>query len=162
MGLAIIAVLVAVWQMGANRKQATAYRQEINAADQASQDTTAPLAKLKSFVSSHMGTSTTFELTASYNRALAAASASSNGAVYSQAQAACASHADSIAQAKCVSAYVATHSSPGGEVAAMPDRAKYQYSFHAPLATPDLTGSMLLVGAAALSLAILSYGLRKS
>lgn len=120
-----------------------------------SEDTTAdPIADvtvLKSYIANHMGTSANFVLTASYNRALAAAqaaqaAAAANANVYAAAQAACSGKTDSITQAKCNAAYLAAHlqAQPQAAPATMPDIASYTYHLHSPVWTPDLAGSLLL------------------
>lgn len=117
----------------------------------------ADLTIIKSYVSSHMGTSTNFVLTASYNRALTAAqaaqsAAASNAQVYAAAQAACSGKTDSITQAKCNANYLATHlqSQTQSTPTPTPQLADYTYHLSSPLWTPDLAGALLLGGLLAL------------
>jgi hypothetical protein len=129
----------------------------ITTADAASLDTTALLQALSQYVTAHMGTSATVTLQASYERAVtaaqtAAAGGVAQGQVYAQAQAACAGRNDSIVQAKCVAAYVASHATPASQpqVAATPVLATYQHSYSAPVWTPDVAGGLWLGALAAL------------
>jgi hypothetical protein len=139
--------------------RAHAMAQAIVTADQSGQDITALQAKLAAYVHAHMLTDQTVFLSGSYNRAAAAAQAAanpnSNGTVYAQAQASCASHADSLVQARCVQAYLAANAQTGAnpQAVAAPVKADYTKSYHAPHWTADLAGIMLLAAFAALAAA---------
>jgi predicted membrane protein len=108
------------------------------------------IAGLQDFVKTHMGSSVSFSLTGSYNRALAAsqtaaAAQTSNSNVYAAAQAACSGKTDSLTQARCNQAYLQQHlqSQPTTPVAE-PKMADYQYSLKSPSWTPDLAGALIL------------------
>lgn len=148
-----------------NASTASSKVRAIAAQDAASADPTADIAALKQYVSKHMHSSVSFVLTNAYNRAVSAAqaqqqqqSSAPSGAVYAQAQAACASHADSVAQANCVINYVSAHSTPAAAPSTtpvvMPSLATYTYHFISPAWTFDLTGILLIIGLIGLIISI--------
>lgn len=122
---------------------------------------------LKDFVRTHMGTSISFTLTGSYNRALAASQAaaaaqSSNANVYADAQRACMGKTDSLTQARCNEAYLQSHlqSQPSAQPTA-PKMSDYQYNLKAPLWSPDLAGALLLGALIAFILLLISLFKRR-
>ena len=158
LGIAVIAFVIGIWQVVAHQQHAGILAAKITTDDTAGLDTTADQQALATYVSTHMATSRTVLLVGSYNRAVqaaqAAANPASNGSVYAAAQAACASHANSLVQANCVQAYLAAHSSTGTnpQPAATPTKAAYTKSFTAPGWTADSAGIPLLVALTAMAL----------
>lgn len=163
--LAVALAGVGYGQLKAHQSSAHKLAQAVAAKDVAGADAAPALATLKAYTSKHMETAETVMLDGSYKRAAAAAIAAgnpgSNGAVYAAAQAACGGHSDSITQAKCVQAYVASNSTSGAnpQAVAAPNLADYTKSFPSPSWTPDSAGLCLLgaviAAAAALYLVIL-------
>jgi hypothetical protein len=141
----------------------------IVASDQVAPDPTAgsgpELTNLQSFVKSHMGTSVSFTLTGSYQRAQVASQAAtaaqaSNASIYAAAQAACNGKTDSLVQARCNQAYLQSHlpaSTP--TPVATPKLSDYQYHLTAPIWTPDLAGALIL--GALIAFALLLFSLLK-
>ncbi|HSX48337.1 MAG TPA: hypothetical protein VLF41_02440 [Candidatus Nanoarchaeia archaeon] len=160
---AAVTLAAGVWQLAGNARQASLMRDQILAKDQASQDPTADLAALKLFSSTHMSAATRVELTASYQRDLTAAetAAQPSGQIYASAQKACASKADSITQARCVTDYVSKNLKPTGISAVMPDQAKYVYDFKSPVWTPDAAGALMLGSAGLFGLGLFTVLRRK-
>ncbi len=116
-------------------------------ADGGATDTAGPLAAVKSFVMSHLGTHAKFSLTGSYQRDVeaakaAAAAQATNSQIYSAAQAACGGKTDSITQAKCNAAYLSAHlvSIPASAPVSAPNLSAYQFYINAPFWTPDSVG----------------------
>ncbi len=149
-----------------NKQEAARQAQALIAADQAGQDTTAPLQSLKDYIKGHMGAKADVTLSAGYERAQAAArvaaqAQAANSQIYAQAQAACAGKSDSITQAKCNQEYLSKHltSVPPPAPVAEPKLADYQHNLRSPLWTADLAGA-LFVGVIA-ALALLLPGLRR-
>lgn len=157
--VAVAALAVGVGQVVVHQRHASRLAASIVANDQLGHDVTAQLATLQTYIHGHIATSQQVTLDGSYNRAVAAAAAAaapaSNGTIYAQAQAACASHADSLVQARCVQAYLASHATVGANPTAIPTPVKADYvkSFTAPRWTPDSAGLALVVAAASLALA---------
>jgi hypothetical protein len=157
-GIALVAVIIGLWQVAAHQRYAGALAATITTKDNAGLDTTGDQEVLSAYVKAHMATSRTVFLAASYNAAAqaaqAAASPASNGQVYADAQASCASHANSLVQANCVQAYLSTHSASGTnpQAVATPTKAAYTKSFMAPGWTPDSAGIALLTALTALIL----------
>lgn len=150
--IAIVAAIIGGGLVTLNRQHATRLANTITAKDQSAGYYEPDLAQLQTFVKAHMLTSTTVFLSGSYDRAVHNASVNSSAvdpAIYSSAQASCASHADSIAQAKCVSAYVAAHAAPQAnpQPQAQPNKADFMKTYTAPGWTPDLAGLALAVAA---------------
>ncbi len=160
--MAVVAVLLALVEISRNKQQVVRLKQQATQTDQGNGDTKAALSELQSFAANHTSASATIELTDSYKRAVAASSSSGTGQVYAQAQAACASHADSIVQARCVSSYLANHAQMGGEAQPVPEESKYVYSYKSPVVAPDSAGLSLLVAVAAFGAALWATGLKKS
>lgn len=117
---------------------------------------------LGQFVKSHMGTSVSFTLNGSYNRAqtasqAAASAQASNSNIYAAAQAACSGKTDSLTQARCNEAYLQAHLPAATPTPApAPKLSAYQYNFKAPFWTPDLAGALLLGALIAFALLLLS------
>jgi argininosuccinate synthase len=136
--------------------------QAITQADISGAATTLPASQLQAYVKAHMGTTVSYSLTGSYDRAVAAAKSAasaeeSNQGVYAAAQAACTSHANSIVQAECNQAYLQSHMSqitPPAPVPA-PKLAAYRYTDKAAFWTPDLAGALMLGAIAALIVGVL-------
>lgn len=121
------------------------------AADTAGTDTKAGAATLKDYVSTHMGASVDVNLTAGYQRAVAASQAAPppppNAALYAEAQKACAGRTDSITQARCVQAFVAPRlvAEPAATpVPLAPKVTDYSYRLAAPWWAPDVAGALFL------------------
>lgn len=161
-------IIVGVIAMALNHSSAASQATSIVAADAASKDTTLLRDQLKNYSSAHMNAATALELNSSYNRDVkvaqdAASGAQATGQVYAQAQAACASKSDSLVQARCVAAFVATHSAPLAQPKAplLPERSKYSYHFPSPAWTADLAGISLASGFIALFGAIWLWALHR-
>lgn len=154
---AAVCLLAGIWQLAGNAKQSSALRSQILAKDAAGQDPTTDLATLKTFAATHMAAGVKVELAAAYQRDTSAAQAAAqpNGQIYANAQKACASKADSITQARCVTDYVNKNLKPTATVS-MPDHSKYVYDFTSPTWTPDAAGALMLGTAGLLGLAIFS------
>lgn len=167
LGIAVIAFVVGIWQIALHQHTAATLAAKITTDDTAGVDTTADQQALADYVKVHMTTSRSVMLTASYNRAVqaaqAAANPASNGSVYAAAQASCAGHADSLVQARCVQAYVGSHSTAGAnpQPAATPSKADYTKTFTAPGWTADSAGIPLLVALAAMALSAYLIVLRR-
>jgi hypothetical protein len=145
------------WSGGNHHHQAARQDGAIVQSDINGADTTADINSLKAYVLAHMGASTSFTLTGSYNRAVDAAKAAANASaanaqVYADAQKACGGRTDSITQARCNQDYIAKHLAnlpPPGPVVE-PKLADYQRNFRAPIWTPDIAGALMLGALAAL------------
>jgi len=148
--IAVLALVVGLDQVVLHQRHAGELVTTIEAGDQQGLATTTEQQTLQQYTHDHMAVSETVFLAGSYNRAVAAAQAAanpaSNGQVYAEAQAACASHADSITQANCVLAYVAAHSTPSTDPQAVvqPSKAAYTKTFTAPSWTADSAGIAFL------------------
>lgn len=167
--VAVILAAAGLYVQWSDTAYAKSQVQAIEAADQAGQSTTADIASLKTFVANHMGTSVQIQLSGSYHRAQAAASAASNRAttsqqsnaqVYADAQQACMSKANSIVQAECNAAYLQAHlnganPSPTPSPVPQPQLARYQMTLTAPTWTPDLAGSLMVGSILALGLTLI-------
>ncbi len=146
---AIIAGVAGYFMLDMNRQSANKLLQAVDAKDAAGGDTAPEQAALSNYVRQHMGTSSDVFLKASYDRAVQAAAAAVprvDGRVYRDAQAACASRADSVSQARCVQTYLSTRSQPAANPQPLvnPEKAKYMASYKAPGWTPDGAGLALL------------------
>ena len=115
--IAVLSATVGFIAVSMNVSASANMKQAIEEADGKSLETLSQITDLRNFSASHIGASTTLELTASYNRAVTSAQAAATAAtkvtsdVYEKAQATCnVGRVDSIAQAKCVQAYVTSHS----------------------------------------------------
>jgi hypothetical protein len=147
-----VALLAAGFYIRAhNLQSANSQVASIISLDAAGSDTTTAVANLKSYVTSHMGTSASFTLSVAYKRAqtaasAAAAQAAANSQVYAAAQSACSGRTDSITQAECNQRYLAQHlvAEPSAGQIAAPILSNYQYNLKAPLWTPDAAGACLL------------------
>lgn len=143
--LALLVGLFGGFELLANARQAASLRDQVAAKDQAGQDTTSDQVALEQFSHSHMNATVRLELMGSYGRAVAASQpATPSGALYAQAQAACAGKSDSIVQAKCVTDYVSKRLPAPAAPVAPPDRSLFTKEFHSPAWTPDLAGLALL------------------
>ncbi len=127
----------------------------IVALDVAGSDITSQTADLKTFVSSHMGATVSYQLNGALARANAAATAAAAAStaksqIYADAQRLCSGKSDSITQAKCNQAYISSHlaSIPAPVVVPAPKLSDYQHKLVSPAWTPDLAGA-LFVGAMA-------------
>lgn len=167
LGIAVIAFAVGIGQVALHQHAAATLAAKITTDDAASLDTTTDQQVLANYVKVHMATSQRVLLTASYNRAVqaaqAAANPASNGTVYAAAQASCAGHSDSLVQARCVQAYLASHSSAGAnpQPATMPSKTDYTKTFTAPGWTADSAGIPLLIALAAMALSSYLIVLRR-
>lgn len=140
-----------------NQKEAARQRDAILAADKQGKVSTTQIVTLREFTTAHMNASVSFELTASYQRALEAAQAASqpqtNNQAYVQAESACRqSQGNPMVNAKCIADYVAANTKPGEnpQPPKLPSRTDYIYRYKSPGWTPDLAGLTLLTGAAGL------------
>lgn len=160
--LAVALLAGAFLARSASLREAKKQADAIAAADKASQPTADAVVALKNYVALHMGSSVTVTLEGSYARAQAAAvaasKASDNSKIYADAQVACAGKSDSVTQAKCNQAYIASRLvSPTPTPVPAPKRADYQQKLSSPAWTPDLTGALLLGAAAALGMASVTW-----
>ena len=152
-GLAGLVLLYGLFAYHQNFETAASMSHQIVTADGAGQSVTSSLAELETYVHRHLGTTTTVILSGSYDRAAALAKTTTlpatNGQIYSDAQAACAGHDSSVAQAQCVTAYVSARlAAPASPTATpAPTQAAFTYHYKAPLWTPDATGLALAIAA---------------
>src|SRR5262245_14987701 len=129
--IAGIAVGIGLAGVAVHQEHATNLTTALLKRDTSGFDTTSDQHQLSSYIRQHMGVTQTVYLAGAYGRALqaaqAAANPASNGMIYVQAQAACASHADSVTQANCVQAYLSSHAQPSAnpQAVAMPSKATY-------------------------------------
>ena len=147
------------------RRQATAIVQlDQNPATSAQAQTggTAPMA-LKTFVAAHTGSSVSYTLKSSFDRAVTSANAAAQAQtatsqVYADAQRACSGKSDSITQARCNQAYINSHLSQAAPPppVAQPKLSDYIVNLHAPLWTADLAGALFLGAGAALIMAVVN------
>jgi hypothetical protein len=157
---AALALAFGIIQIAAGKNYVSKQSAKIVAKDTAGQDVSADLVKLQQYTGAHMQTSTKIFLAGSYSRAVEAAKAAaqpqSSGQLYVEAQRACGGHKDSIAQAKCVSAYISSRAQPGAnpQAAVMPNQAAYTKVLTSPLWTPDLAGLSILVSVSVLAAVI--------
>ena len=155
--LAGLALLYGLFAYHQNAQTAATMNNQVVTADAASQPVTTALSQLATYVHGHMGTTTTVFLSGGYDRAADAAKTTTlpatNGQIYSDAQAACAGHDSSVAQAQCVTAYVTARlASPTSPTATpAPTKAAYAYHYKAPFWTSDTAG-LALAAAAVLAL----------
>lgn len=151
----LIAVLLAtasVIQIYGSRQHVAQLESTIAIKDQSGQSVEADLYSLDNYVKNHMLASTQVFLKGSYERAVQAASSRASSAdpsVYAKAQASCAGHSDSIAQSRCVSAYIANNAPPQANPQPVqpPDKSAFVKTFMAPGWTPDGAGLTLLAAA---------------
>ena len=127
-----------------NRTESITRANAIVSADQIGEPTAPLLASLKNFVKTHTGSSVKLTLGASYTRAQAAAQASNKsqeitGQLYAEGQAACASKADSLVQARCVQAYVSSRlkALSIAPTLAAPNPSDYIINYTAPTTAAD-------------------------
>jgi hypothetical protein len=153
---AVVLLGTGLFYRAASAHMARKLADQIVADDLAAKDTTAARASLKDFAAVHMGAAVNFTLKGSYDRATATANAAAtvadpNTQVYAAAQAACSGKTDSITQAKCNQAYLASHlvATPTPAPVVAPKLASYQYAVKSPLWSPDLAGALLLGSLAA-------------
>jgi hypothetical protein len=151
------AVLVGfgLWRIYANNQSAVKQTQAIIAADVAGSDIKAQTDALAAFVYGHMGASVRYELTGSYNRAVAAAKSAAqpqvSDSLYAQATAACATH-NPVAQAQCIQNYVSAQPAAATQAVTLPSVTSYNHQLTSPFWTPDLAGGSLLAAATLLLL----------
>src|ERR1700684_229007 len=136
---AVVLVCAGIYSRLQDEKQAKSLATAIEAADLANENTSLATQNLQLYVKDHMGTSVSYTLTGSYNRAVAkanAAAAAQNGSgqIYAAAPAACSGKPDSITQANCNQAYLQSHLAnlPPSTPVIQPKLANYQYSLHSP------------------------------
>jgi hypothetical protein len=136
--------------------------------DQNQVPATADIQLLKDFVGSHMGSSVTYTLTGSYNRAQAQAQAAqavqnSVSQIYADAQKACSGKTDSITQARCNTAYINAHIAtlPPAGATTPPNIASYTYKLRSPIWTADLAGALFLGAAAAAAMFVFTLRRRR-
>ncbi len=165
--IAVFAVGLGIAQISVHQREATLMTRHIVQADAAGSDTASLQHELADQVHAHMGTDATYTLEGSYNRDVAASQAAANpttnGQVYAQAQAACASKADSIAQATCVQHYLAAHASPATnpQPATMPEKRAYTTTLTSPSWTNDSAGIAFLAATVAAALGVASLFRRR-
>jgi hypothetical protein len=148
---AIVLVVASLYSLSKSQSEAKQLVDQVQSDDTAGTSAASDIVNLQDYVSTHMGSSVTYTLTGSYNRAVtaaqsAAAAQTNNNGVYAAAQAACSGKTDSITQAKCNQAYLSTHltNMPSPAPVYEPKLADYQHSLKSPAWTPDLTGSLIL------------------
>lgn len=165
--LAIVFSIISIVALRFNNLKAAAMAKEIANKDNLNVDVAADIERLHDFVFKHMNSSLRFELTASYERAVAnaknAATAGVSGDVYAQAQANCDRQGvSSVAQAQCVQEYLNARIQPGPvQPAVIPSKSQYTYAFASPSWTPDIAGFSLLaaLASALATLAAYTYGM---
>lgn len=127
-----------------NHNTAVLRASTVVAADRAGEPIAPLLESLKKYVRTHTGSSVVLSLPGSYSRALSAAQASgqptATGALYAEAQAACAGKADSVRQAKCVQEFVSARlvTTPEQPTVLPPNPEDYVIRLKAPAIAPDL------------------------
>jgi len=163
--ITLITFSIFIIQFNHNSNQAETLKNQILSLDQTGGDTSPIIDELKTFSMNHMNASMTVELIYSYNRALQAAERSQqiSGETYTKAQAACASRADSITQARCVNNYLAQNAPVNAQSQAIvaPDRNQYIFTYKSPMLAPDLAGIMALISLTSLGVGIWLWGLRR-
>lgn len=158
--LVVLAVAAFGGQLVVYRDHAKSLAGDVVAKDKQSLDTTAEQAALKSYTGTHMLTGQTVFLQASFDRAVAGATAAanpaSNGQVYAQAQAACAGQKNAVMQTHCVADYVQNHAAPSANPQAMaqPQRADFTKKFASPPWTPDGSGAAAVAAIVLLASAV--------
>lgn len=154
---ALVLAAAGIYVQWRDTENAKTLAQTVTQQDLAATSTAQSIPDLQTYVKSHMGTTVSYTLTGSYNRAVAAAKAAaaaeeSNQGVYAAAQAACMSHANSIVQAECNQAYLQSHLTELKTPApvATPKLAAFQFTVKSPFWTPDLAGALMLGAIASL------------
>lgn len=155
----IVAMLVALGAsivLVLNRQSAVTQAREIVAKDNAGGNVQTDMLKLKTYADRHMKVNMQYILVGSYDRAVVAAkeAAMRSNTAYSAAQANCDKRGvDSIRQANCVAAYLATHGSATVEPK-LPSKDQYTIKVVGPSWTFDdagllfvLSGLLLAAGA---------------
>jgi hypothetical protein len=181
--LSCIGIVVGLFLYRNNAVQAQDKVKNIIAKDTAGTDQQVEIYNLKVFSANHMNAKVAFALQGAYNRAVSDAQAAHNAAeatyqqqlvaynaakanqpdVYAAGQAACASHADSIVQARCVQAYVDSHPVAAGvaptppPAVVLPTTQNFQYNFASPSWSFDAAGIVITVGIVSLALSLIAY-----
>ena len=165
--LSVILIVTGVLSMRINRQKALELKNQLLEMDQNGEDINTPLATLKTFVFNHMNSSVSFQLTGSYNRAVANASDNShtnvNGELYKQAQDSCDKKAlNSVDEAKCVQEYLDAHIRPAEnpQPSKLPEIQAYNYAYASPFWTFDLAGWSFLGAVIATLVAIILYSIK--
>ncbi len=159
--IGVALVVSAGWLLVRNQSHLNILVNQISAKDAAGESVAVDIEAANTYASKHMDISANLSLSGSYNRALAASHApgatTTSGVIYNAAQAACSGRSDSIVQARCVTAYVASHGAPGANPQALtePKIADYQHSFKGPSWSFDNVGLLILFGFGFLTAAIL-------
>jgi hypothetical protein len=165
--ISLVLLLIGRQQLAVNSNAAARRVKAIQAKDAAGEEVANDILELGRFSGRHMNTAVSFELQASYQRAVeraqAAAHPTVSDAIYRQAQAACGERSSSIAQAECTRQFVSSRLEPVPATnVKLPERRTYYYAFSSPLWTPDIAGLGLVLGGAGLLVSIYMYrrGLR--
>lgn len=142
-GLALVGFF---WQISDNRSRLNSLIEEVKSADSLAQPTQEKLQAVENFSKSHMFASSSVILAEQYKRDMQSSKNAPSQDIYAEAQAACASHSDSVTLARCVSNYLASRSSVDSSKQATPAPKiqDYTYGFRSPLLAADLAGIFLL------------------
>ena len=147
--ISLILLIIGAGTRAASDRHAQTLAAGIIAADVANQPTTTLIANERNYVAKHMGANVSFELSNAYQQAQTAAQAAAvpqtNGSIYAQAQAACASIKIAVQQAQCNQNYLDSHLTQATTpTVTSPNVGDYSYHFISPTWTPDLTGLLWL------------------
>lgn len=139
--------LAACFVLVGNRQHAANLAQQIVQSDQSGANVQTDVLSLKSYAASHMKVNVSFVLLGSYKRDVDKAKndALQSNASYAAAQASCDKRGvDSIRQANCVAAYLATH---GGQLSSpkLPDVNSYTQHIVGPAWSFDIAGLLFIV-----------------
>lgn len=153
--LLIVASLVwaGLRQLAANHDHAAGLTNQILVADQSGEVPTAAIEDLRDYSHTHMNAATSFTLSASYQRALAAAQAGQVAPVadpnaINAATAAC-TQKDPVVQSNCIRNYISSHAavSQTPTPVAPPDQSAYAYNFSSPNFAFDGAGLAFIAAA---------------
>ncbi len=151
--LAVISAVICVFALRANNQQMVKYRDAVYTADQNNGDVQTALSQLQTYVIAHMNTNLSsgsnaiyppIQLKYTYDRlsqAQAAAIASTNSQIYTEAQNYCeqqnSTDFSGHNRVPCIEQYVQSHSAI--KLAPIPE-ALYKFDFFSPVWTPDFAG----------------------
>lgn len=157
----LIIIPLALYGLRQNSETMGELKIDVISADTNNEGIEEALSRLATYVFSHMNTSTSLELVASYERAVEEVNRSlvsdiDKPGLYDEAVAACPpATVDIRIRVECVSDYVLENTSVDNPAAPeYPDPAKYYYSFAAPFWSPDLAGWSIVAGATSLLLIV--------
>lgn len=172
--VAVISGAVCVFALRANNEHMLQLRDAVTTADKNNSDVQAALNRLQRYVTAHMNTNLStntsiyppVQLKYTYDRLVqaqqaAAASALSNTQLYTDAQHYC-EQQDSVDfsghnRVPCIEQYVQAHGGSAVPTAPTIPDSLYKFAFVSPRWSPDLAGLTMLLAAASLLLAIMTW-----